>query len=153
MFLLGAICLQDFRERKVYWFLFPFLGMVLCTIYYGVAVDSIVFLLNIALNMIFMVVVVLLIFLYAKIIAKQKFVNHSLGLGDMLFFVAIALGFPTVTFLILFVNALLFSLLGFLVLKGRLHQPTVPLAGFMSVFFIVLLGYSLFFKTPSLYVY
>ena len=150
---LGGICYQDIKERRVYWFFFPWVGSTLCLIYFMRVADSTVFLLNLGVNLLLVTVLLLLSFLYTRLITKKPFLNYSLGLGDIFFFVAMALGFPIVTFLVLLVNGLLFSLLGFLLMKKQLKLPTVPLAGFMSIFLAIVLVYSTFFTTPSLYIY
>nr|WP_286943708.1 hypothetical protein [Allomuricauda sp.] len=83
---------------------------------------------------------------------KQKFLNHAFGLGDVLFLCAFAMGFPTVTFIILLVFSLLFSLIVCSVLKLFFELDTVPLAGLMGVFLIVTLLLSFHPDFPSLYI-
>lgn len=73
-------------------------------------------------------------------------------MGDVLFFYAFALGFPTMTFVLLFVGAIFFSLLVFLILKMGRPMETVPLAGLMGLFVMGVLVSSLFPDTPSLYI-
>jgi apolipoprotein N-acyltransferase len=70
-----------------------------------------------------------------------------------LFFVCIAFSFSIVSFLFLFIFALLFSLLLYLVLKHRQTEKTVPLAGYMSLFFAVVYGISFFWECNFLYAY
>jgi hypothetical protein len=77
-----------------------------------------------------------MVYLYSKI-KLQLNLKETIGLGDILFFIAIALSFATITFIITFVFALMFSLLLHLVIKPNLQNKTVPLAGYMSLFYIV----------------
>jgi len=152
MLCLVGIGFQDFRERQVYWLLFLFLAILLSSIFYCNTEEPLVFLFHIGLNLLLVSLLVLLVWMYTRIILKKKFLGHSIGLGDILFFIALAVGFPTVTFLVLMVNSLIFSLLGYLILKNKL-QPSVPLAGFMAFFLGIVIGYSVVFKTPSLYLF
>ncbi|TAI48480.1 general secretion pathway protein [Flagellimonas allohymeniacidonis] len=153
MLCFGSICFQDFKERKVYWVIFPILGLLLCTLYFRVSSEPLVPFLNIVLNLLLVGAFLLLSYLYAKLILRRRFVDHSLGLGDILLFLTLALGFPTITFAILFVASLIFSLLAFLALKSKLKEATVPLAGLMGLFYATVLAYSIFFPNPSLYLY
>lgn len=81
----------------------------------------------------------------------MKFLNVSFGLGDVLFFYAFALGFPTVTFLILFVSSIVFSLMVSLIQKKKNKANGIPLAGLMSLFLAFVLSIEFLPKLPSLY--
>ena len=129
------------------------LGVLLALIFVRSTFEIRVMGLYVLLNCIFISFVLALLFLYTRLIAKRKLINESLGLGDVLFFFAIGMGFPSITFLVLFATSLLFSLCLFFATKRLLHERTVPLAGFMSLFFIIAIGYSVFFDQPSLYLY
>ncbi len=153
MICLGYITVQDFKERKVYWFLFPLVIILLGLVHFLNTAAPLAFFNYILLNTLFVSVIISVLYLFTRIIIKKKFLNHGLGLGDILFFYAFALGFPTVTFVILFANAILFALLLFLVSKKRLHLRTVPLAGLMGLFLILVFIYNLIFQSPPLYGY
>lgn len=151
MVCLGYIAVQDFKERKVFWFLFP-IAMILFGLTHFMNIgESNIFMDYLSLNILLVTLVIILLFGYSRFIAKTKFLNHSLGLGDILFFYAFAAGFPTFTFVVLFANAILFSLLSFLVLKKKLKLQTVPLAGLMGLFLVFTICFELIFKSPSLY--
>ena len=142
---------QDFKTRMVYWFLFPILAFFLGILHYNNTIDIQIFLYQICMNSILVSLVLLLLYVVVKLILKKTFLNHSLGLGDIFFFYAFACGFPTVTFLILFANSILFSLLFYLILKKRLQLETIPLAGIMSIFILSIFILSMFIKQPSIY--
>jgi hypothetical protein len=148
-----AILMQDVRERKVYWILFPFLGLSLFLLFYLNAATVQLVLLHVLLNMLIVAIVVLLVYLYTTIFMEGHFLNQNMGLGDLLFFMALAFGFPTVSFMILFVGALVFSLLIFLAMKPIFKGTTVPLAGLMGFFLAIVLVFSLCNVTVSLYAY
>ncbi|WP_348712023.1 hypothetical protein [Tenacibaculum sp. 190524A05c] len=76
---------------------------------------------------------------------------EALGLGDILFFLVFAIGFPVETFLLLFITSLLFSLIIFISLKAKLRHKTVPLAGFQALFLFLILFINLAFDIVNLY--
>ncbi len=148
----GAIAVQDFKERAVVWFLFPLLGILMCSMH---LLQSNVrqLLLFAGANVLLITGILLILFLHTTYILRRKFINVSLGVGDILFFYAFALGFPTMTFIILFVGSVLFSLVLFVFLK-RIHEvQTVPLAGLMSLFLMAVFVMERFPITPSLYLF
>jgi len=144
------IALEDFKERKVHWFLFPTLGILLGVLHYISIPYAKLVGYHILTNSILVTLILGILFLVTQVLRKKPFLDQSLGLGDILFFYAFALGFPTFTFVVLFATSLLFSLLVFLIIK-KSRLDTVPLAGLMSVFLILILVCSLFVETPSLY--
>ncbi|TMM52148.1 hypothetical protein FEE95_20895 [Maribacter algarum] len=147
----ALIAFQDFKERMVSWILFPVIGFLLGLLYiWNTSFEQ--FYPFVFTNMLLITGIVLALFVYTKYVAQMKFLNVSFGLGDLLFFYAFALGFPTITFLILFVGAILFSLIVFLVSKGKQEKDTIPLAGLMGSFLIVVTLVSFFPNTPSLYI-
>ena len=150
MICLLVICYQDFTARLVYWFLFPFIGIILGTLHY-MSVTNSFFLYSVFANTLLVFSILSILYLYAKFFMKKHFLNHSLGLGDILFFFALGVGFPTITFVILFVYSIFFSLFIFLVLKRNLKLKTIPLAGLMSMFFIMVFLTSLFYDSIVLY--
>ncbi|MFL1012609.1 hypothetical protein [Flavisericum labens] len=135
---LGAILYQDVKERLVYWFLFPMVALCLGMLFYSNVIPQ-MFFASVFMNLIFIAILLLVVLLYSKIKLKTKF-NTVFGSGDIVFFLAMVFSFSTITFMILFISALIFSLVLHLVVKNK--QRSVPLAGYMSLFFgLVYLGY------------
>ena len=145
------IFFQDSKDRKVYWFLDPIIG-VLVFILQIKEISIYPALINGCFNLGFISLLLLVCFVYAKLKLKQP-ISEVFGLGDILFFMTIAFSFSMVSFLILFVFALLFSLLLHLVLKRGQTDKTVPLAGNMALFFGVVYGISFFWECNLLYAY
>lgn len=58
-------------------------------------------------------------------------------MGDALLFFALAFSFSSVSYLILFVFGLLFSLTLHLLFKHKNTHNSVPLAGYLSLFFFL----------------
>lgn len=132
MLILGILFYQDMKDRKVYlWLLVSgiFIGGFIHLQYQ----NFIVFFATTCGNLLFITILFALLWLYAKLKLKKK-IFEVFGAGDLLFFILLAVSLPTVSFLIVFVFSLLFSLLIFLLLKQRFTSKTVPLAGLQSLF-------------------
>ncbi len=146
------IFFQDNKDRKVYWFLYPIIGILVFVLQIK-AISIYPALINGGFNLGFVSFLVLVCFIYAKLKLKKPLLKEVFGLGDLLFFIAIAFSFSIVSFLILFVFALLFSLVLHLILKHRQSDKTVPLAGNMALFFGVVYGASFCWECNFLYAY
>lgn len=153
MVCLGSISYQDFKDRKVYALLFPAMLLLLTSLHFLQSPTAIAFLYHILANMLIVSALISILFVYSRLVLRNAFLNHSLGLGDILFFFAFAFGFPTITFVVLFTGSVLFSLLVFLVSKKRFAMKTVPLAGLMALFLAFVFLCSFMTKSPVLYVH
>jgi hypothetical protein len=146
------ILYQDCKDRKVYWFLYPAIGVLVfllqisITPLYSVLINSVF-------NLLFVAVLLSVCYLYAAFRLKKDLLKEVFGLGDVLFFIFIAFSFSIVSFFILFVFSLFFSLLLHFTLKHKQVEKTVPLAGYMSLFFGTVYGISFFYECPFLYAY
>lgn len=143
---------QDLKDREVLWVLFPILGTSLA-LTYGMQVGISIFVYMIAVNLTLTTYIILLLWAITKFVFKKNFLNVSFGLGDLLLLYVLGLGFPTMTFVILLVGSLLFSVVAFFIMKLWLHAKTVPLAGLMGLFLMATTLLTLIPGTPSLYVY
>lgn len=145
-----TILYQDCKDRLVYWFLYPLVGILALAIqYFILPVNSI--LLNVGSNLILVLFLLSVCYVYTRL-RKLEFSN-SFGLGDVLFFIFIAFTFSTISFLVLFIFSLFFSLLLHLILSRKDKEKTVPLAGYMSLFFGVVYGITFFCESNFLYAY
>jgi len=132
---LVSVVFQDLRDRSVYWFLFPAIGVCAGILFYE-ETSATVFLETTVLNLLFIGILLFVIFLYSTYKLKLK-LSDTFGLGDGLLFIALAFSFAPLTFLIVFVFGLICSLLLHLILK-KSKSETVPLAGYMSLFFALI---------------
>lgn len=128
-----TIFYQDTKERLVYWFLFPIIGLCNGIIFYYNTLPEL-FLSSILINILFISLLLLIIYLYAKFKLKSSFYK-VFGIGDVCFFLASAFAFSSISFLVIFTSALIFSYLLHLVAQKK--RQSVPLAGYMSLFFCV----------------
>ncbi len=126
---------QDFKERKVYWFLFLIIG-VTCGILHYTSTLSELFFTSVLMNLAFIVLLLLVVFLYSKFKLGVNF-KDTFGLGDTLLFIALSLTFSTVSFIIVLIFSLIFALVIHLSLKSKSKFSTVPLAGYISLFFAI----------------
>ena len=130
---LGFIFYQDIKERAVYWFLFPVFGLCGAVLFYNNTLPEL-FYVSILMNSIFISLLLLVVFLYSKLKLKSNFFD-AIGLGDVLLFLGLVFSFSTVSFLIIFVFSLLFALLLHVFIKQYSKLKSVPLAGYISLFF------------------
>ncbi len=132
---LGVIAYQDIKDRLVWWFLFPAYATLGGFLYFRTTLDS-VFLYSILINIMLVISILGIIWLYSKFVLRKNFLNEVFGLGDVLLLFAFSLAFPTLSFITFFVFSIFFSLLIQLVLKSVRKEPSVPLAGYMAIFII-----------------
>lgn len=132
IFLLSIVFYQDVKERKVSLWLLV-LGICLGGLLHYLQQNNIVFVSNIVVNFIFIILVLGVLWAYAKFKLKKK-LQEVFGMGDALFFLLLAASLPILSFLIVFVFSLLFSLTVFIIFKNKLSDKTVPLAGLQSLF-------------------
>ena len=146
------IAYQDIRDRAVLWTLFPILAIGLLGLFsqYVTWGQLLAFA---AINALLVSTVLLLLYLYTKFVMERQFLNISFGLGDLLLFYAMAFGFPTISFTIILVGALFFSLSLTLVLGNKKKWATVPLAGLMGIYMAGILLISFSSQVPSLYTF
>lgn len=143
---------QDTKDRLVYWFLYPLTGC-LAIVIQVLQIGYVPALINSVINLVFVLLLVSVSYIYSKIIMKKQFVNGSIGLGDILIFVFLCFTFATVAFFILFVFALMFSLILHLSFKKKSIHNNVPLAGYLAVFFAAVYTVSFFIEPKYLFAY
>jgi len=110
------------------------------------------FLWSATLNILIVAIIIFILFLYSKLKLKRP-LKDAFGLGDFLFFLAIAIGFPTITFAVLFSFSLFFSLTLFLIIKKSLKEKTAPLAGLQALFLSLIFLLHWTFNFMNLYQY
>lgn len=149
LLILSAITIQDFLERKVFIWLFVGIGLLMPLLYLT-KTNTLSYFINIAYNLVILFVIISVLFIYSKLKLKQPLLS-GLGLGDILFFFIIAISFPLPSFLVLFSCSLIFSMILFFLLRSRLKNKHVPLAGLQALFFFMILSASSVFELNGLY--
>ncbi|MCV6631076.1 MAG: hypothetical protein OIF50_14585 [Flavobacteriaceae bacterium] len=125
---------QDLKQRAVSLWLFVLLLIDLTWLHIehqpiAVALQFI------GINIVLVSLLLCVSYLYTRIIKKQAWLNHSIGLGDILLLYIFALAFPTMSFVPILVFSLLFALCVHWFIPPKTHAD-IPLAGYMSLFLI-----------------
>lgn len=152
--LLLVVFYQDYKTQLVSWYLFPLIAFVFGVNFYMEINQNIIYYIYVvAFNFSVIVLILLILFLYSKLKMKMSFINTTFGIGDVLILFAVGLGFPSYTFLLLLSLSMLFAIGCYFAFKKKYSYQTVPLAGYMSLFFALLLfmDYMPFF--PNLFAY
>lgn len=146
-----AIFYQDQKERQVFWWLLGIALVVLPLLHFW-AVGVWQFGIHIAMNLSVLALLLIVLLVYTKIRMPEHSFLQVFALGDILFLLALALGFSTVSFITLLVFGMLFSLVLHQIWKITLSRKrsnttlklttitqdliaTVPLAGYLALFF------------------
>ena len=124
---------QDIKERQVYWFLFPIVGICLGVLYFLNTLPEL-FYVSVLFNLTFVSMLLGVVYLYAKLKLKTNFRN-VIGLGDILMFFFLIFACASISFMVLLPSALIFSLVLHLMLSKSSKTSSVPLAGYMGLFF------------------
>jgi len=148
---LALIFYQDLKERQVYWFLFPLFATCSAVLFYTSTIPEL-FYVSVGMNIICISILLLIVFLYSRLKLKTTFYK-TIGLGDVLLFIGLVFSFSTISFLVIFVFSLLFALVSHLLVKQYSKFQTVPLAGYISLFYSI--AYISYWTglTPSLYAF
>ena len=149
IFILLFIFWQDCKDRMVYWFLYPLSG-ILFFVLQAHNIGYQLSLINSGINLGFIFIIILAAGLYSGFVIKKK-LSESIGIGDLFMFISLCLTFSTETFIILFVFSLFFSLLLHQYFKDTAEHQTIPLAGYMSLFFAAVYFISFFIQPKYLF--
>lgn len=135
VFINGWISYQDFRYRAVYWWLFP--ALLISNVWIQNLHNSFDFILiQSSINFAFIGLQLLLLFIYLSIKNKKttNFVNKGLGIGDILFWLAITPLFSLPLFVIYYSISLILCLIIIITFfRKNLHEIKIPLAGIQSI--------------------
>ncbi len=151
IFTLSAIGYQDLKERSIY-----VIGGVVSAVLLGYlhyhAVGFVPFVTGIAVNTVIVLCILSVLWLYAGYKLKTPLLR-SLGAGDIMFFFVMGLGFPPVTFIVIFVFSVFFAGIVYLVFQYRISKYQIPLAGFQAIFLVLIFLTRWFFPATNLYLY
>lgn len=140
--ILALIAYQDIKERKVSVLLMmALLSVVLIKncILIGLPVKPIELSLNITLLLIMFFYLKLYYFIKEKKLVKV--INHKIGIGDWAFLLIISFLLPFINYYLFIFSGFIISLLAFKIITkfNSTFNKTVPLAGFFSIEFIIML--------------
>lgn len=140
---------QDWKYRAIHWFVFPLIAIDAVLIFFSTQQEWKI----LGLNLIFVLVVMTILFCYVSL-REQKWTNifeNHFGIGDVLFFIAVIPLFGSVNYVLFFITGMIFSGIvhGFISLKKE--RSTIPLAGYLSVYLVALMGVSYFVEIDLFY--
>ena len=139
--LLVFIVLQDFSYRAVHLALLGAIFLVSSVLLYFKTST----LFNTQ-TFVYIVLIFAVLWMYLSI--KNKKITNPLkrhiGLGDILFLIAVTPLFYVYNYILFFVTGMLLTLVVTLVLKKYINKQTVPLAGILSAYLLILLVSSFF---------
>lgn len=141
-----AIIYQDLTYRKIHIALPVVLMLLLIVGTYRNGNLNINSMLEI---LMFLILNMIGIFVYFSF-KNKKIVNpfaKYIGLGDILFLIAILPLFILRTYMLFFITGMLFSLLLYLIFKNRLKFNSIPLAGYLSLYLATLMILNTFLET------
>ena len=141
MFLIPQILLfsvtayQDFKDRAISWYL-PVLIFLVGLV--GAFVDDIVLWKDYIASLCFVILQIAGLYGYLALKKKSIKINLTgefLGLGDLLFFVAIIPYFSFKEYVVLLITGMALSLLAQKIVQLFYRSDSIPLAGWLSVFY------------------
>lgn len=140
--LIGLLfCLyQDLKDRTIHLALFGVILVSTLALNYIIGNNW----MNALYSSLFLGVNLLCLFIYVSIKQKKlvNIFNAHLGLGDVLFFLAIIPLFSLRNFILFFISGMLLSMLFHLILNKYQKHATIPLAGYLSLFLISIVLFS-----------
>lgn len=135
---LAGIIREDFKYRAIHWlWLFILLGCALLP--YEWQLKSII----VNTSFVFVQLAGLTIYFSIKEGRLVNVIDRLIGIGDILFLVAIAPLFSPVNYIGFVACSFLLTVVTYPLVKKQMTQPSIPLAGFMSIHLVLLLMLSL----------
>ncbi|WP_204263091.1 general secretion pathway protein [Spongiivirga citrea] len=130
------ILYQDINDRAVYWWLFVITGLLFGALAFN-QIDYMIMRYYIGINLVLVALIITVLYGYSNFVLKKNFLNHSFGVGDLLLFIALCFGYPTIAFIVLLSFSLIFALVMHLGFRRKMKDQTAPLAGYVALFFAV----------------
>lgn len=129
------IAYQDIKNREVSAFLFPLTAFCFGYLFWEHTLLEL-FITYTIINIVFVTILLLIVWAYSRFKMKLP-MSATFGAGDICMFYALTVSYASVSFITIFVFSLLFSLLLHWVIRKNSHNQTVPLAGYVSIFFSI----------------
>ncbi|MBT6880943.1 MAG: hypothetical protein HOA34_00900 [Flavobacterium sp.] len=146
--LLLRVFYEDIKDRKVTFIVLVIL-LLLGGFIHSQHQNLWVFFLSSLLNLSIVLTIIMVLYVYANFKLKTS-LSKVFGLGDALFFIVMAVSFPTATFLVLFATSLLFSFVIAVLFKKTLKK-FIPLAGLQALYIGLTLASNQLFHIINLY--
>ena len=146
---LGIVLWQDLKDRAVHWVLFLGVCSAASYLFYVSNLPIQVLVVN------FIFLALLMAGLGAYLFLKEgrlfNFFKTHFGIGDLVFFIAIAPLFEPQKFVLFFISGMVLSGLFHFIISRKKENSTIPLAGYLSGYLILLIGLKLLGITEPFY--
>ncbi|MGV6862289.1 MAG: prepilin peptidase [Putridiphycobacter sp.] len=140
--LLILCIVQDWKYRGIHVLVFPILLALTISLNF---LQEFNFLdLGFSLAFIGLNLLILVIYLSIKNKAFVNIFKSYLGIGDVLFFIAIAPLFSFRNYILFFISGMILSMILHLILGKFQKHDNVPLAGYLSMYVLILIGINYF---------
>ncbi len=133
--LFGVTAYQDFKDRAISWYL-PLLILLLGLV--SAFVNETILWIDYLASLSFLVLQIAGLYVYLAIKKKSIKINLTgefLGLGDLLFFVAMIPYFSFKEYVVLLITGMALSLLAQKIVQLFYRSDSIPLAGWLSIFY------------------
>lgn len=146
---LVVIIYQDIKYRMIHFILLPLLFF--SGLYLFFLREKVIY--EILLNLFFLGIILGSLIGYNSLKNKKisNPVDTIIGLGDILFFIAITPFFYHISFLLFFTTGMIFSLILHFLFNHK-NKIRIPLAGYMSIYFLLLAFTSSFLENDFFYI-
>lgn len=137
--ILVVLFIQDIKYRLVHIGILVLLFIISIVYWYVNSLEIIPLLYNFT----FITINLISLKLYTLMTKKEKTEDliYGLGLGDILFFIAITPLFSTLNYILFFITGLLLSMLIHLLVSLQNKNRLIPLAGYLSIYLIGFIGW------------
>ncbi|NOQ74884.1 MAG: hypothetical protein GQ574_22915 [Crocinitomix sp.] len=141
--------LQDWKHRAISWVIFPLLLIVAGLIFWTADLSK----LTLVFNMVFLTIVIGCLFLYVSFKRGEltNIFKADLGLGDVLFLIAITPLFMDRNYILFFITGMIVSGLVHLAIAGGKKNVKIPLAGYLALYIIGLKSFEFISSTDLFY--
>ncbi len=151
---LGILCWQDFRSRRIAWWLLPILAVTffLASLHINSASEIGM---GFSLNITFLLIQFLFVWIWFSLKQRKfsKLIDSQIGLGDLLFMICIAFAFSPANFMIFYTIGMILTLV--VAMGVRLFRSTskaeIPLAGALAIPLLVLCSVRIIIPTTNFY--
>lgn len=134
---LTTIAFQDIKDHLVWWFLVPLYGVVGGVLFYTATYPE-VYASMVGINLLLLVAFCAVLYLVLTFLLKKVPFKQAIGLADVLVWIALAISFPSITFIVLLAISNIFSLVLHKVIGSQ--EKEVPYAGYTAVFLLGIYG-------------
>ncbi len=151
---LGILSWQDFRSRRIAWWLLPILALTFFLASFQMNSASEIGI-GFSLNITFLLIQFLFVWIWFSV-KQRKFsqlIDSQIGLGDLLFMICIAFAFSPANFMIFYTIGMIVTLIVAIVVRlfRSNEKGEIPLAGALAIPMIVLCAVRIAKPTTNFY--